>query len=57
MSQEELSSLRDDLRELRRFVEGIRVRVAPENPQPRQVLRSESTVVDFDQVRRKRREQ
>lgn len=57
MSQEELRSLRDDLRELRRFVEGIRVRVAPENPPPRRVPRTEATVVDFDRVRRERREQ
>jgi hypothetical protein len=57
MSLEELRSLRDDLRELRRFVEGIRVRVSPENPQPRRVPRTEATVVDFDRARRERREQ
>jgi hypothetical protein len=54
MSQEELRSLRDDLRDLRRFVERIRVRVAPENPQPRRVLGAESNVVDFGKLRERR---
>ena len=50
MSTSELQQLRDDLRESRKFVEGIRQRVKREMAHPRRV-RADSNVVSLDKFR------